>query len=239
MMRACLTALALCVCVGVAQAETGIASVYGYGRVTASGARFDPRALTAAHCTLPFGTLVKVCRIGGNCIVVRINDRGPFVRGCIIDLTPAAAHAHHRSRPCRQWHIVASAASLPGSFRDLVSRKDPRNIALIPFRSGHGAPSIAHQMPVLLGFFAQIIGDPGRIRTCDLQLRRLLLYPLSYGAIRRQFYIEVQPPTRSKSRGHASPAPGRGGQGHAPVAVPSPNVRPRRVGFRPRPRHDC
>jgi len=94
MMRACLTALALCVCVGVAQAETGIASVYGYGRVTASGARFDPRALTAAHCTLPFGTLVKVCRIGGNCIVVRINDRGPFVRGCIIDLTPAAAHAH-------------------------------------------------------------------------------------------------------------------------------------------------
>jgi rare lipoprotein A len=42
---------------------------------------------------LPFGTLAKVCRIRGHCIVVRINDRGPFVRGRIIDLTPAGARA--------------------------------------------------------------------------------------------------------------------------------------------------
>ena len=92
-MRALLAAMILCAIVVPVQAEEGIASVYSYGRRTASGERFDPRALTAAHRALPFGTLVKVCRVRGNCVVVRINDRGPFVRGRIIDLTPAAAGA--------------------------------------------------------------------------------------------------------------------------------------------------
>ena len=81
---------------GVGLTQEGIASVYDYGRRTANGERFDPRAMTAAHRTLPFGTLAKVCRAGGDsprCITVRINDRGPYVRGRIIDLTPAAAGA--------------------------------------------------------------------------------------------------------------------------------------------------
>jgi rare lipoprotein A len=78
---------------GIACAESGIASVYAYsGAKTASGARADPRALTAAHRALPFGTLVKVTNTkNGNSVLVRINDRGPFVRGRIIDVTPAAA----------------------------------------------------------------------------------------------------------------------------------------------------
>ena len=79
-----------------AHAESGIASVYDYGRLTASGERFDPHAMTAAHKTLPFGTRVRVCRdraAPDRCIALRINDRGPYVRGRIIDLTPAAAHA--------------------------------------------------------------------------------------------------------------------------------------------------
>jgi len=84
---------AILLCVGAAHAETGIASVYSYGPHTANGERFNPRGLTAAHKTLPFGTLAKVCRIGGNCILVRINDRGPFVHGRIIDLTPVGARA--------------------------------------------------------------------------------------------------------------------------------------------------
>jgi rare lipoprotein A len=76
-----------------AWAQNGIASVYGGGR-TASGEHASPGALTAAHRTLPFGTLVRVTNHGsGRSVVVRINDRGPFVRGRIIDLTPAAAHA--------------------------------------------------------------------------------------------------------------------------------------------------
>jgi rare lipoprotein A len=78
---------------GVAQAQSGIASVYAYkGGKTASGERANPGALTAAHRSLPFGTHVRVTnRKNGKTVTVRINDRGPFVRGRIIDLTPAAA----------------------------------------------------------------------------------------------------------------------------------------------------
>ena len=78
---------------GTASAESGVASVYAYaGGKTASGERTNPRAFTAAHRTLPFGTMVKVTnKRNGRTVLVRINDRGPFVRGRIIDMTPAAA----------------------------------------------------------------------------------------------------------------------------------------------------
>jgi rare lipoprotein A len=78
---------------GTALAETGIASVYGYdGQKTANGERANPRGMTAAHKTLPFGTMVTVVnKANGREVTVRINDRGPFIRGRIIDLTPAAA----------------------------------------------------------------------------------------------------------------------------------------------------
>lgn len=78
-----------------ALAESGIASVYAYsGSRTASGERTNPAGLTAAHRTLPFGTQVRVTnRRNGQSVVVRINDRGPFVRGRVIDVTPAAARA--------------------------------------------------------------------------------------------------------------------------------------------------
>jgi rare lipoprotein A len=76
-----------------ASAQTGIASVYSGGR-TADGEHAFAGGLTAAHRSLPFGTLVRVTNEStGRSVVVRINDRGPFVRGRIIDLTPAAAHA--------------------------------------------------------------------------------------------------------------------------------------------------
>jgi len=92
-MRSAIVALALGLAISPARAESGIASVYSYGRLTADGERFDPRAMTAAHRTLPFGTLVRVTTSAGRSILVRINDRGPYVRGRIIDLTPAGAHA--------------------------------------------------------------------------------------------------------------------------------------------------
>jgi rare lipoprotein A len=81
--------------VGVANAESGIASVYGYaGGKTASGQRANPGGLTAAHRTLPFGSMVRVTNNrNGKTVVVRINDRGPFIRGRVIDLTPAGARA--------------------------------------------------------------------------------------------------------------------------------------------------
>jgi len=59
---------------------------------TASGQKLNPQALTAAHRTLPFGSKVKVTnKHNGRSVVVTINDRGPFVRGRVIDVTPAAA----------------------------------------------------------------------------------------------------------------------------------------------------
>ena len=89
-MRAILATLFFCALLSTAHAET--ASYYGFesGRHTASGERFDPNAMTAAHRTLPFGTLLRVT-YQGRSVVVRINDRGPFVKGRDIDLSQGAA----------------------------------------------------------------------------------------------------------------------------------------------------
>jgi rare lipoprotein A len=76
--------------------ESGIASIYMYGRpvMTASGERSNDAGLNAAHKSLPFGTMVKVTnRRNNQSVVVKIIDRGPYVRGRIIDVTPAAAKA--------------------------------------------------------------------------------------------------------------------------------------------------
>jgi rare lipoprotein A len=74
--------------------QSGVASVYSHesGSGTASGQKLNTGAFTAAHRSLPFGTKVKVTnQRNGRSVVVTINDRGPFVRGRVIDVTPAAA----------------------------------------------------------------------------------------------------------------------------------------------------
>jgi len=77
--------------------QTGLASFYGHahdGKIAASGQSFDSGGLTAAHRTLAFGTLVKVTNLdNGQSVTVKITDRGPFVRGRIIDVSLAAARA--------------------------------------------------------------------------------------------------------------------------------------------------
>src|SRR5271167_558369 len=77
--------------------EVGLASWYGKvrrGRLTASGEKFDPREMTGAHRTLAFNTVVRVTSVDqGAMVKVRINDRGPFVRGRVIDLSSRAATA--------------------------------------------------------------------------------------------------------------------------------------------------
>ena len=81
--------------VGIGDALRGMASWYGpsfHGKPSASGEQFDMWALTAAHRSLPFGTIVQVESLEtGKTVKVRINDRGPFIRGRIIDLSYAAA----------------------------------------------------------------------------------------------------------------------------------------------------
>jgi rare lipoprotein A len=95
-----LAAVALFLPLAAPQAEaagqSGVASVYSTesGSRTASGARLNPGAMTAAHRTFPLGSKVRVTNSrNGRSVVVTVNDRGPFVRGRIIDVTPAAAQA--------------------------------------------------------------------------------------------------------------------------------------------------
>jgi rare lipoprotein A len=88
----------LCAAVAMADPEMqGLASWYGgkfHGRLTSSGEVFDTNTMTAAHKTLPFGTMVKVTNLdNGATAIVKINDRGPFVEGRVIDLSRAAADA--------------------------------------------------------------------------------------------------------------------------------------------------
>jgi rare lipoprotein A len=85
--------VALCMIIGFtpAIAECGIASTYSSGSQTANGERYIHTGVSAAHKTLPFGTVVDVCnKRSKNCILVRINDRGPFIDGRIIDLSTGA-----------------------------------------------------------------------------------------------------------------------------------------------------
>jgi rare lipoprotein A len=79
---------------GTGHSFSGVASFYGNesGSKTASGQRFNQNAMTAAHRSLPFGTKLRVTH-GGRSVVVTINDRGPFIRGRVLDLSTAAARA--------------------------------------------------------------------------------------------------------------------------------------------------
>ena len=80
--------------VSTAHASVGFASWSKMGRVTASGERFRPMGFTCAHRSLRFGTLLKVTNLkNGRSVTVRVNDRGPFVRGRVMDLSMGAARA--------------------------------------------------------------------------------------------------------------------------------------------------
>jgi rare lipoprotein A len=79
---------------GSGHSFSGVASMYGNesGSQTASGQRFNENAMTCAHRSLPFGTKLRVSH-GGRSIIVTVNDRGPFVRGRVLDLSTGAARA--------------------------------------------------------------------------------------------------------------------------------------------------
>ncbi len=106
--------------------QQGLASWYGprfHGRPTASGERFDSRDLTAAHRTLEFGTRVCVrSSITGKTVVVRINDRGPFTGGRVIDLSQGAAEALGMIglgiKPVELWQLDEDEQDCPEAFDD-------------------------------------------------------------------------------------------------------------------------
>jgi len=109
--------------VPIVQGERGIASWYGHpyhGRPTASGEIYNMYGMTAAHKTLPFGTRVTVHDLeNGHDVTVRINDRGPFIEGRIIDLSYAAAQAMHMPGIAQvrlEILDLEQAAAIPGIF---------------------------------------------------------------------------------------------------------------------------
>ena len=96
--------------------QDGVASRYArslHGRRTASGERYNHEGFTAAHRSLPFGTLVRVHARNGNAVVVRINDRGPFVRGRTLDLSGGAARRLGFGGVIRIDYEVVDPATLP------------------------------------------------------------------------------------------------------------------------------
>lgn len=79
---------------GTHTASQGLASFYTEGSRTANGEKFDPHELTAAHPTLPFGTRLRVTNVAsGRSVTVRVNDRGPYVAGRVVDVSYSAANA--------------------------------------------------------------------------------------------------------------------------------------------------
>lgn len=129
--------------------ETGIASWYGepfHGRLTASGEVYDMEAPTAAHRTLPFGTVVQVDNLdSGRSTVLRINDRGPFVRGRTIDVSRRAARELAMIGPgtARVRVTILETAAAPtcwevqaGAFERAGNAEELRNRLL---RDGHAA----------------------------------------------------------------------------------------------------
>lgn len=102
-MAACMAIVILLVGCGIAFAETGVASWYGgkhHGRRTASGEIYNMNAMTCAHRTARFGTILHVST-GRRSIDCRVNDRGPFVRGRIVDLSRAGARQLGCNGVCR------------------------------------------------------------------------------------------------------------------------------------------
>lgn len=174
--------------VGRGWSERGIASWYGPGfdgRRTASGEVYDMWAMTAAHKRLPFGTVVEVTnRANGRRVEVRINDRGPFVRGRVIDLSRAAAEALdmvgngtapvtvrfvERSRPA----VVADRPARPrrwvvqvGAFREPY---EAARLAEELRRRGHRPVAVAGD-----GLWSRVVVGPfDKEKKADQRARRL------------------------------------------------------------------
>lgn len=129
----------------------GIASFYGgrhHGGPTASGERFNMHAMTAAHRTAPLGSHLKVTNLrNGKSVVVRINDRGPFVRGRIIDLSRGAAEVLGFTGAGLTRVSVASAEAREKSFE--VASLETDETGSTPKRSGTRRSAEAGDKPVL------------------------------------------------------------------------------------------
>ena len=167
-----------------APVETGSSSWYGAafaGRPTASGEIFDPTLLTAAHRTLPLGASVRVTNLdNGRSAVVRINDRGPFVRGRVLDCSEAAARSlgfRNRgiARVAIEWPPAATPVEVEaggeywlqlGAFRDArAARRLRQRVA------AHAGTVVLHRQPDYVRVHAGPYPRRDRAETALAQLR--------------------------------------------------------------------
>jgi rare lipoprotein A len=141
--------------VAVPREETGIASWYGHpyhGRRTANGEVYDMNQLTAAHRTRPFGSWVRVRNLqNGKTVDVRINDRGPFVRGRIIDLSRKAARKIDMIGPGTAKVRVRTLAGPPPA----KSKRDDAEVSRTPTGRSEKPPS-PEAFAVQIGAFANL-----------------------------------------------------------------------------------
>lgn len=139
--------LSACTCLPKGQAdldvgmkERGIASWYGedfHGWMTASGEIYDMESLSGAHRTLPLGTVVRVTNVeNGKQVRVRINDRGPYVNGRIIDLSYAAA----RKLGMMEGGLSAVSLEVVGAHSFSVSPEEREGLAILGHRVGQNQP---------------------------------------------------------------------------------------------------
>ncbi len=137
--------------------ETGTASWYGrdfHGKLTANGERYDMHALSAAHKTLPLPTLVRVTNLeNGRSVVVRVNDRGPFVKNRLIDLSFAAANALGYTK---QGTARVRVQTLGSNTRIASNRPVPRAPARKTTAVVAAAPKIKHKSPAIPGMYVQL-----------------------------------------------------------------------------------
>lgn len=138
--------------------RTGVASWYGrdfHGRLTANGERYDMHALSAAHKTLPLPSLVRVTNLeNGRSIVVRVNDRGPFVKGRLIDLSYAAAtalgFAERGTAHVRVQALATASPHMPRRFIRTAVRRAPYP------HPAHMRPLLKRPTPSIAGMYVQL-----------------------------------------------------------------------------------
>ncbi len=157
--------------------QTGVASWYGrdfHGRKTANGERYDMHALSAAHKTLPMPTLVRVTNLdNGRSVVVRVNDRGPFVKGRLIDLSYAAARqlgyidrgtARVRVQTLDQRPPTqASAAQVANPVDESITQKASDALVPVAWADSNTSPSGA--------IFVQLGAFSSRVNAAELRDR--------------------------------------------------------------------
>ncbi|HLO66951.1 MAG TPA: septal ring lytic transglycosylase RlpA family protein [Holophaga sp.] len=134
--------------------EVGVASWYGgddgfAGRPTANGERFDPRELTCAHRTLPFDTRVEVKNLGsGETVILRVNDRGPYARGRVLDVSERAARAlgMHAAGTARVRIRSVDARGNPAPVDPEVLRGNPYTIQVAALADPEGIRRLSQEV---------------------------------------------------------------------------------------------